>query len=1749
MTPSPASHTADHALQARLGPLLERLPEIEFFERRWGEIDSYGANWMLARRLGLPRPLETYATINWNHGVCDVAQISERASDLCGIDNYNFPNGGRDRRILVENGRSERLLRAAGYPFATAVGLPFIYEEQEHDIPRIPDSVIAFAVHSTPWFSSFDPKVNPIDGKSKDLDFPRQVARLREQFDLVAACVGASDVLLGNWIHAYEHNRIPWVTGAWITDRHALRRMQRIFRSFEFVATNSPGSHIFYALACGCKVFWLGEESDATWSQIARLDPKLSRAAPEENELQFRARDAKLRQLYPFLFCAPRDAVARPDVGGAVIGEPHRRAPEEIADLLGWRLRRSGKSWAPVNSADLKTHAGLLADYRTALAAGSLEQLRGSLESFVARGQVPRNAFLGLGQKLIAAKRLSDAQAAVERELEFHPANEDAKKLLAAFASKPPAPAGSSILFLAHGPGQVNGPNIWLTRLLPELKARGFAPRVLMIMGREGDCPIATRLRATGVPCDTARLNYTEDTVRLIIDHARHHGCRMVVPNLNVPGYFAARHLRAAGLATVGVLHSDDDFYRDIADEFALGRGGDYLSALVTVSDYQHETLTRLDCGTTRLLKAPYGAPIAEATARHETRPFRFLYTGRLVEEQKRISDTVRAMIALLRRQPQAEFWLCGDGPARPTVQALVQESGLGDRIKLFGNVAPEDLQRLLPRCQALVLLSDYEGIPIALMEAMGAGVVPLCTRIRSGIADIVRDGENGFIVDDRGASFLAAAENLIANRELWNKCSAAARAVVREKFSVAANADTWAQLLRELDAAVPADPQPACPADLRLPPVRSNPKGMAREDRRRPAVAVPAAAPSPVAGLPATRSVAGDLPVVLVRSHEFNYSETFVEDHVNHLSSRLTLLYGYPFPRFLRGGASVVPAPLEQKLRGVASGQVKLTAELWADYSAALATFLAASGAKAVLVETGLMGAFVHEACERARLPFVVHFHGLDAFGRDLLASWLGRYRKFFQTAAAVVAVSKAMHAQLLQLGAAPERTLLGPYGVAVDLPALADPAKAPPHFAAVGRFVEKKAPHLTLQAFSLVHRQVPEARLVLMGDGPLLATCQAWARQNGLADAVTFAGVCSREEVSRRLAASRVFVQHSVTAANGDSEGLPLAVLEAGAHGLPVVSTRHAGIPDAVREGVDGWLVAEKDVAGMAAAMLRLAQDAGEAARLGAAFRARVGEQYSRRRSLERLHGILQAAAERCAVSSLGEPLNAAAAPASPAAPAAAPTAPRPAPAAPGLTGPAADIAENRDDHAACLALGRAMLVQGKVSAAYVGIAEAHRLGGATPETTTLLQQLEDRGALGEPAVETYRRRAGWVPRRKSAPARRILVVTNLLPPQEMGGYGRTVWEFSRELEARGHAVRVLTADLPQLERKPTAEHRAFEANVRRDLRLFGDWQSGKVVAEPDLEVRREIARHNQRTIRETVQQFEPDAIMAGNLDLMGHHWVQEMLDRGLPVVHRLGNAHPGYDPEHAPRSPLFCVAGCSEWVNSNLRQQGYPLERYAVVPPGSPLTEYFRAFPPQWSQLRLAYAGLLMPYKGAHLIVEALAHLHRAGIPFECTLAGDSTSPDYLDQLRASAVAGGFSDRVSFPGFLGQKELAALFARSNVLVFPSVFPEPFGKTQIEAMAAGMLAVSSGSGGAAEIVRHAGNGLLFRAGDARDLAEKLAAVHRQPAAAARLAATGQADAFRFTTAASVDRLESLFTELLAVARRRSPQLARAAV
>ncbi|MDX1932717.1 MAG: glycosyltransferase [Capsulimonadales bacterium] len=355
--------------------------------------------------------------------------------------------------------------------------------------------------------------------------------------------------------------------------------------------------------------------------------------------------------------------------------------------------------------------------------------------------------------------------------------------------------------------------------------------------------------------------------------------------------------------------------------------------------------------------------------------------------------------------------------------------------------------------------------------------------------------------------------------------------------------------------------------------------------------------------------------------------SETFIRAHIELLPLPVYPLYGgYPFLSDAEGRWLARPSPA-YRLRQRAAHLLRRDSD-----AVRTAAHLKRHQVSVVLAEYGPTGALMLPACRLANLPMVVHFHGYDATQKECLAEFGAAYREMFAYVSRIVCVSHQMHRHLVALGAPEEKLLLSPYGVDASTFADAVPENAPPVFIGVGRFVEKKAPYLTILAFSKVVSAVPEARLVLIGDGPLLGPCRRLVDALHLGDTVELPGARPHAEVADRMRTARAFVQHSLQAANGDCEGTPVAILEAGASGLPVVSTRHAGIPDVIVEGQTGFLTNEGDADGMADGMIRLARDPSLAGTLGRAARQRIATLYTLQDSLRRLaNALAEAAATR--------------------------------------------------------------------------------------------------------------------------------------------------------------------------------------------------------------------------------------------------------------------------------------------------------------------------------------------------------------------------------------------------------------------------------------------------------------------------------------------------------------------------------------
>ncbi|MCC6542789.1 MAG: glycosyltransferase [Flavobacteriales bacterium] len=369
-------------------------------------------------------------------------------------------------------------------------------------------------------------------------------------------------------------------------------------------------------------------------------------------------------------------------------------------------------------------------------------------------------------------------------------------------------------------------------------------------------------------------------------------------------------------------------------------------------------------------------------------------------------------------------------------------------------------------------------------------------------------------------------------------------------------------------------------------------------------------------------------LRIALASPAENAWSETFIAAHIDRLDKvELLLTGGVPPRRASLGGPLVAEAGLAL-LRDRVLG--KLHGGLPGLALRRLAGRLARIRPDVVLAEYGTMGAEIAAACERAGVPLVAHFHGFDAHRTDYIEHY-GGYRTLFEYAAALVVVSRTMEAQLLALGAPRSKVIYNCYGIDVDRFVPGRPDLAPPHFLAVGRFAEKKAPHLTITAFSKVVAARPEARLTMVGRGRLWEQCKQLVQDLDLGANVELCGVRTPDAIVELLHRSRAFVQHSIVTPNNDHEGTPLAVLEAMAAGVPVVATRHAGIADVVAHGERGLLCTEQDVDTMAEHMIELIDTPAMALAMGQAGRAYAELEHRVEVQVGRLQRVLEMAARR--------------------------------------------------------------------------------------------------------------------------------------------------------------------------------------------------------------------------------------------------------------------------------------------------------------------------------------------------------------------------------------------------------------------------------------------------------------------------------------------------------------------------------------
>jgi colanic acid/amylovoran biosynthesis glycosyltransferase len=388
-------------------------------------------------------------------------------------------------------------------------------------------------------------------------------------------------------------------------------------------------------------------------------------------------------------------------------------------------------------------------------------------------------------------------------------------------------------------------------------------------------------------------------------------------------------------------------------------------------------------------------------------------------------------------------------------------------------------------------------------------------------------------------------------------------------------------------------------------------------------------------------------LNICIVNPNRNAYSETFIRNHIKYLPGNILFVYGGWFPAFDKDDQRIADEYIN---RSFASKAAVLLCKLLPAFIAnkipsrikgypydeelnghSFRFILKKNKIDVVLAEFMYKGVMIKDACADLKIPFVVHTHGgADIENKDSLKLYADSISDMFHKASRIISVDSYSSSKLFELGLPKRKLAVIGLGIDLELFKKTKPSSNAPVFLIVGRLVNMKAPYLTILAFASVLKDHPEAKLIIVGTGNLFDCCVQIIKALRIEESVIFPGVLTPEEVSGYMQKSRAFVQHSVHTTDGDSEGLPVAILEAMATGLPVISTYHNGIADTITNEVDGLLMEENDIDTMATYMRKVIEEPFYADELGAKAREKIEQHFEMRKVINQLSSVLQNAVE---------------------------------------------------------------------------------------------------------------------------------------------------------------------------------------------------------------------------------------------------------------------------------------------------------------------------------------------------------------------------------------------------------------------------------------------------------------------------------------------------------------------------------------
>jgi hypothetical protein len=299
--------------------LSARLPAVsEIALRPWPQSfggDYYGALQVAADYCGLRKVPQRFPG-SWQHGM-----IPPWHRIRPEVVVYDAP---RSAKCFVARQDEATFLKEGGYDHVHAIGLPIIYTRPS-GLKRIPDSILVMPTHSL----ASDVLMPSCE------QYVSEIASIKDKFRIVAACVSAYCIAKNLWVPQFAEHGIPVVRGAGISDVNALNRMRALFDSFEYMTTDSFGSHVFYALHFGVKVSIWGTATPVFRENV--LKDGGWTAYPEAVDQLFSEETIRKGEVYlgP-LRIAPWTAKQNVQVGQFMLGHENKLTPDQMRVAFGW---------------------------------------------------------------------------------------------------------------------------------------------------------------------------------------------------------------------------------------------------------------------------------------------------------------------------------------------------------------------------------------------------------------------------------------------------------------------------------------------------------------------------------------------------------------------------------------------------------------------------------------------------------------------------------------------------------------------------------------------------------------------------------------------------------------------------------------------------------------------------------------------------------------------------------------------------------------------------------------------------------------------------------------------------------------------------------------------------------------------------------------------------------------------------------------------------------------------------------------------------------------------------------------------------------------------------------------------------------------------------------------------------------------------------------------------------------------------